>query len=64
MCITCCGAVYNLCLVLLLYMLFEELLIIIIIMILIIQINAHYNLHPYFNINAPDNKRFMAKELS
>ena len=21
-----------------------------------IQINAHYYLHPYFNINAPDNK--------
>ena len=29
-----------------------------------VQINAHYYLHPYFNINAPDNKRFMAEELS
>ena len=28
------------------------------------EINAHYYLHPYFNINAPDNKRFMAEELS
>ena len=27
-----------------------------------IQINAHYYLHPY--LYAPDNKRFMAEELS
>ena len=26
---------------------------------ILIVINAHYYLHPYFNINAPDNKRFI-----